>query len=354
MGTWIGGTYTTAGALELSHRGHHISVATPGIDLEVAVATLAELGPHYDQVVLAGYPPLIKDLIDNTPEHLLSMDIKILLAGEAITEPWRDHVLARLGRSFEPERICLKYRTADAGLMGYETPVSVAIRRAALNDDALSQRVFGRPATAIQPTFVRYHPEYRYTEVDEDGYLLFTVDSAMPLIRYKIKDRGRVVDGSALSDALLDCGHPNLAHRVEPHEGFLVLYGRTDIAAIYHSLNIYPDNIRPAFENSSSLPDAAVSTDLTGRFAVQVRADADHRQSLHISAELAKGAAASADLNERLAARCHESLVRTNSEYRSLSGSLGQSARPHITLHAYHSEGFGKGTKDVYIRGAAQ
>ncbi|WP_246007725.1 hypothetical protein [Gordonia oryzae] len=157
MGTWIGGTYTMAGVGELNDRGHRISVATPGIDVDVAIATLAELGPFYDHVVLAGYPPLIKDLLDNTPANLLAMDIKLLLAGEAITEKWRDHVLDLLHRHSEPGRICLKYGTADAGLMGYETPTSIAVRRAALDDTALSDQVFGpasprsRHSCAITP-----------------------------------------------------------------------------------------------------------------------------------------------------------------------------------------------------------
>ncbi|MEP9416978.1 hypothetical protein ABLE92_21940 [Gordonia sp. VNQ95] len=347
MGTWIGGTYTMAGVLELAHRGHHISIATPGIDIEVAVATLADLGPHYDQVVLAGYPPLIKDLLDNTPAHLRTMDVKILLAGEAITEKWRDHVLALLGREGEPERICLKYGTADAGLMGYETPTSVAIRRAALDDDALSQSLFGVSVDEPQPTFVRYHPEYRYTECDSEGYLLFTVDSAMPLIRYRINDRGKVLDAIMIRRLLRASGQTELADRVELGAHFLVLHGRTDIAAIFHSLNIYPDNIRPAFEE----PD--LENALTGRFLVEVLSDEEHRQSLHIRVELARGVGGDARIAELFTERSQASLVRTNSEYRTLSASLGDAARPVVSLHDYHSAGFGSGAKDVYIRKAA-
>ncbi|MGC4935285.1 hypothetical protein ACLQ3C_16580 [Gordonia sp. DT30] len=347
MGTWIGGTYTMAGVLELADRGHHIGVATPGIDVDVAVATLAELGPHYDQVVVAGYPPLIKDLLDNTPPHLLAMDIKILLAGEAITETWRDHVLGLLGRESEPQRICLKYGTADAGIMGYETPISIAVRRAALEDEHLSELLFGT-AGAPQPTFVRYHPEYRYTECDDDGHLLFTVDSAMPLIRYRINDRGRVFDGAALRSVLHRRGLVQLAAQVGADDHFLVLYGRTDIAAIYHSLNIYPANIRPAFE------DPALAAQLTGRFVVEVLEDRDHHQTLYIRAELARHATGGRDLTTRLSERCHASLVRTNSEFRALSASSGGSARATITLHEYHSAGFGAAAKDVYIKGTAQ
>ncbi|WHU47050.1 hypothetical protein QNM97_24375 [Gordonia sp. L191] len=347
MGTWIGGTYTMAGVSELNNRGHRLSVATPGIDLDVAVATLAELGPFYDHVVLAGYPPLIKDLLDNTPANLLAMDIKLLLAGEAITEKWRDHVLDLLHRHSEPERICLKYGTADAGLMGYETPASIAVRRAALADAALSEQLFG-PGITAQPTFVRYHPEYRYTECDAEGHLLFTVDSAMPLIRYRINDRGRILDGAQLDEILRAHGHDDLAGEVEPHDHFLVLHGRTDIAAIFHSLNVYPANLRPAFE------DPAFAADLTGRFVVEVLESEQHHQTLHIRAELAKNTAADAGLARALRERCHESLVTTNSEFRALSASLGKAARPTVSLYEYHSAGFGSGAKDVYIRGAAR
>ena len=43
-----------------------------------------------------------------------------------------------------------------------------------------------------QPTFVRYDPERRYAEVDDDGFLLFTLDSSIPMIRYRINDQGAV------------------------------------------------------------------------------------------------------------------------------------------------------------------
>ena len=73
----------------------------------------------------------------------LDQDIKILLAGEAITESWRDHVLNRIGHPGDPGRVCLIYGTAEAGVMGHETALTTDIRRRAATDAVLSLELFG-------------------------------------------------------------------------------------------------------------------------------------------------------------------------------------------------------------------
>lgn len=343
MGTWIGGVYTLQASDELIERGHLLTISTPGIDADAIIRDLGELGPFYEQVVIAGYPPFVKDVLDQAPDHVLAQEISLLLAGEAITESWRDHVLDRLGRPGEAHRICLKYGTADAGLMGYETPETIAIRRAAALDPHLNSELFGA-CGSTQPTFVEYHPEFRYVETDRDDNLLFTVDGPAPLIRYRINDRGRVFDGIQLRNELHDLGYTDLAHRVEPTAHFLVLSGRPDVAAIFYSLNVYPDNLRLAFDDTS------VTNSVTGRFAIETTFDDDHAQTLTVRVELGAHVAPSENLRARLTARCLAALIDTNSEYRALHAQLGERAEPTIELHLHRSPGFGDGVKQTYIR----
>ena len=56
------------------------------------------------------------------------------MAGENISEPWRDYILKRIGKEGRAEETCLIYGTADAGIMGHETPTTIAVRRLACGD----------------------------------------------------------------------------------------------------------------------------------------------------------------------------------------------------------------------------
>jgi phenylacetate-CoA ligase len=67
MGVWIGGTITFQ-AFEMAGRsGYPMSIITPGINKEETFKALKKLAPYFKQIILAGYPPLIKDIIDEAP-----------------------------------------------------------------------------------------------------------------------------------------------------------------------------------------------------------------------------------------------------------------------------------------------
>ncbi len=346
MGTWIGGTYTYQAMLGLRERGYRLSMVTPGLQVDMAVHTLSALGPRYDHVVLAGYPPSIKDVIDKAPESALDQDIKILLAGEAITESWRDHVLNRIGHPGDTGRVCLIYGTAEAGVMGHETALTTDIRRRAATDAVLSLELFGGNQTR-QPTFVRYDPERRYAEVDDDGFLLFTLDSSIPMIRYRINDQGAVFSGADLRSIVNGCGHGDLVDRIDPADGFLVLAGRPDVAEQFYSLNIYAGDLQEAFDADE------VIDHVTGRFVIDRKFDGDFNQTLTISVEVAESGQETSALKEALVGRCLDALIANNSEFRTLHGQYGDRTTPRIDFHVHGTGPFVPGApKNTRVRRA--
>ncbi|MCP9618673.1 phenylacetate--CoA ligase family protein [Nocardia otitidiscaviarum] len=337
MGNWIGGTYTYAAALALRRRGLPVSVIAPGIEPDTILENIERLGPHYEQVVLAGYPPFVKDVLDRAPETVLRHDIRLLLAGEAITERFRDHMLDRIGKTDRPTEICLVYGTADAGIMGHETPTTIAVRRAARTDAALGRELFG--GDPIQPTFVEYDAGYRFTEVDPDGYFLFTSDSSIPLVRYRINDQGRILSADALSEALRAHGYRLPVRPSTETCGYLALHRRTDIAAAFYGLQIYPENVRAALEH------ADLADIVSGKFVLSVRSDEQFTQTLALRVELRTGVTPAPGFRDRLRQRVIAALDRTNGEYRRLHQTLGVAAEPDITMHDFGSAGFGPGIK---------
>lgn len=342
MGSWIGGTYTYTGTLALRERGHLISVATPGIDADAVLSCLMDLGPRYEQVVLAGYPPFVKDVLDAAGGDVLRQDIALLLAGETITEAWRDHVLRRLGIAGSPERVCLMYGTADAGIMGHETPVTCGVRRAARLGTQLADALFERDCATL-PTFVEYDVDRRFAEVDDEGFLLFTIDAARPLVRYRINDIGRLYTAAQLITILLQHGETELATTVHPEANFLVLYGRPDVVATFYSLNIYPEGLRAAFD------DPAVAARLTGKFVIPSDDGLEGPPTLRVQAELARGDAGDDALRSLLARLCATALATSNGEYRALRASKGDVVDPVVTLHSYGDAPFTTDIKHRWI-----
>lgn len=214
----------------LHRRGFPLSVITPGVDVAAIRAALRTLGPQYARVVLAGYPPFLRDVLDE-PGIADGVDLRLLMAGESISEPWRDHVLELAGKPDRPELSTLVYGTADLGMIGHETAATVAARRHAEQHPELRRRLFG--AAGVTPTFVEYDPSYRYVESDASGALLFTAPNGIPLVRYRINDEGSVFGRDELLAALRAAGLP--APRPSTAR-YLVLNGRTDVAATFYSV----------------------------------------------------------------------------------------------------------------------
>jgi phenylacetate-CoA ligase len=265
------------------------------------------------------------------------MDLRILMAGENISERWRDYILKRTGNKSTAEQTCLIYGTADAGIMGYETPTTIAARRLARDDHRLDSALFG--SHEVQPTFVEYRPDFRFTETDPEGYLLFTVDNSFPLIRYRINDRGRVVTPTELQRLLALSGNGITVRTSAEQAGFIALGQRTDIAATFYSLKIFPESVRTALEET------AVSGTVTGKFHLRTQDDEARGQTLRLHVELRADATPDAGLAPRLAELVVASLLRSNSEYRRLHQTLGSRAQPVISLHGFGTGDFAQGVK---------
>src|SRR4029079_19129694 len=103
------------------------------------------LGPRYAQTVLLGYPPFLKDVADaGIAEGFAWHDhaIRLVLAGEVISEDWRDLMAARLGFADPARDTASLYGTADGGVLGNETPISIVVRRFLARDPEAARAVF--------------------------------------------------------------------------------------------------------------------------------------------------------------------------------------------------------------------
>ena len=331
MGVWIGGVITYQGFKLASDRGKNISIITPGVNKQEIHKVLKKLSPQFDQTVLVGYPPFVKDIIDEAESdgiNLKKLNIKLLFAAESFTESFRDYLAQKLGI----KNVCTEtlniYGTADVGAMAFETPVAILIRRLLQKNKKASKNILGDGERT--PTLAQYNPEF-ITFEEIDGEVVLTGDNTIPLVRYKVGDIGGVSSFAKFEKELeeqgIDLRKEAKKANVPIYElPFVWVYERKDLSVSLYGLQVYPEHIQEA------LLQKKFQEYLTGRFTLIAQYDADNNQYLEINLELKKGK--KMPVGPRRV--CRDGLVQVlrekNSEYRELSNFLGNRAYPKLVL----------------------
>jgi phenylacetate-CoA ligase len=215
LGSWVGGMYSSACCRHLAAKGYPITVVTPGNQREEIYRVVRALAPHFEQTVLLGYPPFLKDVLDGGRDAGIdwrSVHVKLVMAGEVFSEDWRSLVAERAGSDDPCHDTASLYGTADAGVLGNETPLSICIRRHLAARPETARELFGQ---ARLPTLVQYDPCSRYFETiagDDGTTLLFSGDNGVPLVRYHIADQGGIIGFDAMLEFLAVRGLRSARH----------------------------------------------------------------------------------------------------------------------------------------------
>jgi phenylacetate-CoA ligase len=345
LGTWVGGMFTASCCRHLAMKGYPLTVITPGNNKEEIFRVVTELGPSFDQVVLLGYPPFLKDVIDEGIKRGVpwpTLGVRLVTAGEVFSEEWRSLVAERLGSRAPEYDFASLYGTADAGVLGVETPLSIAIRRCLAARPDAARALFGQERL---PTLLQYDPHARYFEA-EDGALLFTGDNGVPLIRYGILDQGGVIPYDTMLTAMATVGFDPLS--ALPRGGarmlpFVFVFGRSDFTVSFYGANVFPENVTVVLEQPG------IQAWVTGKFVLEVKRDADENEHLSVVVELAPGEAPSEARCAAVAASIEEQVCRLNSEFKSYVPE-GRRA-PRVTLAAAGDPAhFPIGVKHRYTR----
>lgn len=251
----------------------------------------------------------------------------------------------------EPTSIVSIYGTADAGVLGCETPLTIYIRREiAKAPREVCDNIFGRDRL---PTLVQYDPRHRFFERTEKGEMVFTTMPhsesessklgfpAAPLIRYNIGDAGGLYSYGELIEKLEGLGinvPSSLSHYTMP---FAFVFGRAFWTKSLYGANVYVENVM------SGIEDPIVAPLVTGKFVLSVAETEDVR--LKVVVELAVGTAPSAEVENVIRERVLAALLRLNGEYAAYVPAEKQ--LPLIDLCEY-GDGtyFPLGTKHRYIQ----
>lgn len=127
-----------------------MTVATTSVREDMAVALVQAFGAHYDQIVLVADPLFMKRLLDYAAirgTDWARYRIQVVLGEEIFGEHFRDYVAACLGldmRHPAQGSITSSFGVGELGLhLCFETPATIALRRAISGDGELAREVVG-------------------------------------------------------------------------------------------------------------------------------------------------------------------------------------------------------------------
>ncbi len=351
LGVWIGGIFTyEALKIIMNKRKYGLTVINPGLNKPEILRAVRKLGPEFDQVLIGGYPPFVKDIIDEGPAEGINwkkFDLGFVFSAERFDEDFRDYIAEKTGLKNIYKDTLNHYGTVDLGTMSYETPVSVLIRRLAVKNKNVFKEIFGAEISRV-PTLTQYDPEMFFFE-ESDGGLVCSARSGFPLVRYDLKDSGGVINFSEMESHLKNTG-VNLKKEIKKagiaetvwRLPFVYVFERKDFSVSFAGANVYPETIRRAIASRK------ISGILSGKFLMRIVHDKKQNPSLEINIELKKGERGPSKRIKNLAEKTIlEKLLEENSEFKSAFYEQKEGkAKPKVIFWPYeHGSYFKPGGK---------
>ncbi|MBI2450681.1 MAG: phenylacetate--CoA ligase family protein [Candidatus Nealsonbacteria bacterium] len=306
MGIYIAGVITLNSVLRTAQKSYPVTCIAPGINIDETLRIVGEMSPKFSQTIIAGYPPFIKDIIERGRDEGIDWEkikIKFLFATESFSESWRDFILKKVGAKDALKTSCNIYGSADAGILGHETPLSIKIRR---KDDRL-----------LDYTLVQYNPLLKYYE-EAGEELVFSAYGGIPLIRYNIGDRGNVYSYEKMAQA------PSKSDWKLP---FLRVLGKSGQTTSLYGVKIYPEHIKAVLSGNNALLKF-----ITGKFVLERKYKNNQDQYLAIHIEMRKNVKGLLSLKDDIQKKIIGALKKYNLEYNRLYQSIQEKAKPIIIL----------------------
>ncbi len=344
LGNWIAGMYTQMCIYLNRLHDLPITIANPGYNQEETFRVIKAFSPFYQQTIIACHPPILKMMIENGTKSGIDwskLNVRFLGAAEGFSENWRDYLLSLVNQTDSARTIINIYGSADAGLMGFETPLSIMLHRETARNHQLNQLLFN---SERNPYLYQFDPTIKYLE-SINGNIAITMDATMPLIKYNIKDQGDVLDNQHLlatteqhSSELLDVYKKTSIVPKDWPLPFVYIFGRDQFMITLYGVNIYPENLKAVFEH----PD--LQQHLTGRFSTEKMQDDNQDHYLHIRLELKPNRRPSKYLAEKTRSIFIKTLKELNSEYNQVEDKFGTKMHPTFKFHRFqHPEFFPEG-----------
>lgn len=353
LGIWIGGMISFKVLNRIAAKGYHLAVAPVGPDIGLFLKVVKKFGQFFDQVLLMGYAPFIKDVVDEASSHGIDWrdcHVKIFTAAEGWSEKLRQYLAEKTFLKNPFADTFNLYGTVELLANGHETPLSNLIRKMAAENESVFRKIF--PYARHLPTLGQYHPYLIYSEEVKGEVISTGYGASIPLVRYRFPDRGDVVPFDEMVERLKEVGvdigreavEAGISHTIQ-RLPFVYIHERSDQAIIVRGANIYAEEIKQA------LQDVSLENLVTTKFTMIKKEDEHMNAYFEVNVELRKDVTANEDLERRIQTTIVETLKKTNSEYNDQYRSVPAIMTPPVVLWPYHnSTYFESGGKQKWMK----
>ena len=334
LGSWVAGI----------NFGEYASWNCPSInigpDKEEILQTLLDLESQFDQFIISGYPPFLKELVDFAKSKKFSFkrsSVHFFPGEEAFPESWRDYMQTEV----KGAKIISGFGASDIGLVGgMESSDSIFIRRKSLENKELHKALFGDVEET--PMLFQY-PLSNHICVNKNNELIFSTilpETTEPVMKYNIKDQGGVLSYSKMKEILSKFG---INKEIKVPLPFFYYTGRSSGAVNYNGFFIYPENIKDTIYQNKE-----IASSVTGKFHFHSGYTSKNNKQLVIEFQLKK----SKRPNPRILSSFTKLIIKTlrevNGGYRATHIKFGKLAEPKIILHSFDKFPQKKSIKNHY------
>jgi phenylacetate-CoA ligase len=253
LGMWVGGEIAAHAARQIAKMSRYsMTVVTPGSDIEETLAVIRDLGPKYEQTLIAGYPPFLRQVIERGEDAGIdwpALNVSLQCGGEGYSEEWRSAMLERLGKADDLTAVLGGFGSTEGMLLGLEQPLTIVARRLANADAELRRDLYGSDVNSY--SMVQYNPAGTYVEII-DGEMVMTAAGAVPLVRFNMHDLGGIIGFDRFTTILADHGYGPKRLEAEGvdlsrmwRNPLLYSLGRKDSVSV-DGANIYAEALAPA------------------------------------------------------------------------------------------------------------
>jgi len=321
LGTWISGISLSRLTITSG-----MSLCATGPKIEEILEIIESYKSEYDQILICGYPPFLKMVVDRGMEidagfwHDKSTRFIFIPGGEGFSEGWRDYInrcLDAQNRDGWDNYVISGFGASDLGITGFtETPGSARIRRIAHSNPEFASAMFGDDFGSL-PMLFPYNPLKYYITVNQEGELEFSTispNALVPLIRYNLHDLGGTISHIQMQTKLKSFGFDD---NIDIPFPFFYVFRRSTGEISLSGQLIYPENIKEAL-----FTDHEIAAQITGRFKMAAEEDSNSNIRFYVDIELKDGIEFNQQLNMKYQKVIHEHLLKINTGYREVINNI--------------------------------
>jgi len=283
LGSWIGGDFFSWAFKNAAlSTPYPFAVFSPGSRHDEIISILHAAADTVDQFLLVCCPSAIGHLLlraEQTGKPLPLEKIRYLVIGEPFPEILRRDLEKKSQCAGGLPAMLSIYGSADTGVLGFESKLSIYLRRLCETEPAMSAAL-GLPGNP--PHFFHVADPTAHLEA-VDGELWVTKWQGIPLVRYNLHDQVRILQWDEITRALENVTDEKTRALMTlplaaPSTQFLAIAGRADSCLILCGTNLTETMLDHAMHS----PD--LQGELTGAYKARIVIE-DGRQRLEITAE---------------------------------------------------------------------